>query len=103
MFRIADILPWLEKHMLACPSKKWLHIECPGCGFQRSMLALFRGELGYSLALYPATIPLLGMLLYLALHVKYKFVNGGRNLKFFQLICGVIILINYIVKIINQN
>jgi hypothetical protein len=89
--------------MLACPSKKFLHIECPGCGFQRSVLALFKGEFIQSILLYPATIPLLILLGYTFLHVKYRFINGARNLKYFQLICAAIIVLNYFHKILNQN
>jgi hypothetical protein len=103
MLYLLDIMPWLEQHMLACPSKKYLNIECPGCGFQRSLLALFKGEFIQSLSLYPATIPLLFMLVYTFLHVKYRFINGARNIKYFQLICAVIIVMNYIHNIINQN
>jgi hypothetical protein len=103
MLLILGIIRWLEQHMLNCPSKQFLHIECPGCGFQRSFIALLKGDLLQSLSLYPATLPLLGMLVYTFLHVKFKFVNGARNLKYFQLICAVIIVISYSNKILNQN
>jgi hypothetical protein len=103
MFTLIDILPWLERHMLPCPSKKFLHIECPGCGIQRSVLALFQGDFVTSFLLYPATIPIIAMLLYTFLHVKFKFINGARNLKIFQLICAIIIVVNYIHKLLNQN
>jgi hypothetical protein len=103
MFFLLNILPWLERHMLACPSKKYLHIECPGCGFQRSLLALFKGDLFTSLALYPATIPIIGMLIYTFLHLKYNFTNGARNLKYFQLICAIIIVVNYIFKLLTKT
>jgi hypothetical protein len=98
MIGFIQIIPWLERHMLACPSKTFLHIDCPGCGFQRSFIALLKGNLVESLTLYPATMPLLAMLIYTFLHVKYKFINGGRNLKYFQFICAIIIVINYIHK-----
>lgn len=102
MYFLLNIISWLEQNMLACPSKKFLHIECPGCGFQRSFIALLKGDIMSSLMLYPATIPLIVLLVYTFLHVKYKFINGARNLKYFQLICGVIILANYIYKLVNQ-
>lgn len=45
--------------MLPCPSKLLLGLECPGCGLQRSFLALMRGDVVESLKLYPALMPLL--------------------------------------------
>lgn len=52
-------IKWLQNYLLPCPFKKITGIDCPGCGFQRSLLALLQGNLGQSLHLYPATIPLL--------------------------------------------
>jgi len=49
---------WLQNHLLTCPFKKLTGFDCPGCGFQRSIIALLQGDLFKSLALYPATIPI---------------------------------------------
>ncbi|HEY4151046.1 MAG TPA: DUF2752 domain-containing protein, partial [Chitinophagaceae bacterium] len=70
-------LQWLEANMLSCPSKKYLHIECPGCGLQRSFLLLLKGNLLASFQMYPATIPILAMLTFVALHLKYRFQHGA--------------------------
>src|SRR5688572_26255843 len=43
--------------MLTCLSKQYFGVECPGCGAQRSLVCLFKGEFLDSLALYPALIP----------------------------------------------
>ncbi len=55
---------WLQGHLLPCPFKYFTGIDCPGCGFQRSVVALMQGQLNTSLALYPATIPLLLAIVY---------------------------------------
>jgi hypothetical protein len=52
---------WLKAHLLPCPFKYVTGIDCPGCGFQRSLLALLKGHVHQSFLLYPATIPLLIM------------------------------------------
>jgi hypothetical protein len=98
-----DALVWLEQHLLACPSKKWLHMDCPGCGMQRSLLALLKGNVMESLAFYPATIPVLLMLLYLALHLYFKFSNGAKILTFFFIVNTSIIVLNYIYKITTHQ
>lgn len=54
-----SIIVWLQNHLLACPFKLLTGYDCPGCGFQRSVIALLQGNLSQSLHYYPATIPLL--------------------------------------------
>ena len=53
------ITVWLQNHLLACPFKKLTGYDCPGCGFQRSLIALLQGNFQKSLHYYPATIPLI--------------------------------------------
>lgn len=89
--------------MLTCPSKKWLHVDCPGCGLQRSVIALFRGDIHTSLSLYPATIPLLALLGFTALHLKFDFRNGGTVIKYMQLGVAAIIIVFYIYKVLNHK
>ena len=48
-------IKWLEANMLTCPSVKYFSIECPGCGMQRSMIALLKGNFSGSLVMYPAS------------------------------------------------
>jgi hypothetical protein len=97
------IVDWMERNMLTCPSKKWLHLECPGCGLQRSVIALFRGDLHTSLSLYPATIPLLVMLAYVALHLKFDFRHGAVVVKYLYLFVASIIFVFYIYKVLNHK
>ena len=96
-------IDWLEKHLLACPSKKYLHMECPGCGMQRSGIALLKGEFVQSLFLYPALIPMMILCIYTALHLKYKFSNGPRNIFIIQLGSVTIIVLHYIYKFLNHQ
>lgn len=98
-----DILQWLKGFMITCPSKKLLHIECLGCGFQRSFFALLEGNFSKSLQLYPATVPILALLIFTALHLKYKFSFGALTIKYFYIGVAIIILSFYIHKIINQK
>ncbi|WP_276089466.1 DUF2752 domain-containing protein [Pedobacter sp. JY14-1] len=45
--------------LLPCPFKYLTGLDCPGCGFQRSVIALMRGDVNSSLTLYPPAIPLI--------------------------------------------
>ncbi|HUB60604.1 MAG TPA: DUF2752 domain-containing protein [Puia sp.] len=98
-----SLVDWLERNMLACPSKKWLHLECPGCGLQRSIIALFRGDLPASLSLYPATIPLLTLLVVAALHLRFDFRYGAAVIKYLYIGTAAIVFVFYIYKLLNHK
>ena len=103
MIFLIDIVSWLEKHMLICPSKYLLHMDCPGCGIQRSFIALIKGDVVLSLTLYPALLVIMFILFYTALHLKMDFRHGARNIKILQLVAATIIVCFYIYKIINNK
>ncbi|MBC7650925.1 MAG: DUF2752 domain-containing protein [Deinococcales bacterium] len=98
-----DAIQWLKGFMLICPSKRLLHIECPGCGFQRSFFALLDGNFNKSLQLYPAMLPILLLIAFTILHIKYQFSFGAVIIKYFFILIAVIILAFYIYKIMNQK
>ena len=94
---------FLQKHLLTCPFKALLHMECPGCGMQRSFISLMRGNVPQSLAFHPAMIPFLGLLFFAALHLLFRFKNGARIIVILQIIVASITLAFYIYKIINHK
>jgi hypothetical protein len=89
--------------MLTCPSVKYLHIDCPGCGMQRSAIALLKGQFLSSIDLYPALIPLMLLVVYTALHLISKFVNGAKIIVALQAIVTSIVIAHYIYKIIHHQ
>lgn len=94
-----DIARWMQAHQLMCPVKKYLHTICPGCGMQRSFIALLSGDLKESLILHPVTIPLLLFFLYAFLHVFFRFKNGNRLLIYFYITVMILVVTNYIYNI----
>jgi hypothetical protein len=97
------LVNWMERNMLVCPSKKFLHVECPGCGLQRSVIALFRGDIPTSLSLYPATIPILILVGFVGLHLKFDFPYGALIIKYLYLGIATIVLVFYIYKVLNHK
>jgi hypothetical protein len=93
------LIEWLKEHLLTCPSKHFFHIDCPGCGLQRSLVALLEGDVGESLRLYPATIPIIFMLCFTALHLKFDFRNGAAIIRWNFVLNVVIITVFYFYKI----
>lgn len=96
---MSGIVDWLEEHLMACPYKKYFNIDCMGCGMQRSFIELLKGNLVESFMLYPALLPLIAMILFLPLHLVFKFKNGASVLKYFFIFNISIVVISYIIKI----
>ena len=95
-------LQWVNHHLLSCPIKSNLGIDCPGCGLQRSVVALFQGNVIESFKLYPPTIPLIFIVIFSAIHLKVDFKNGAQIIKIAFIAIAIIIVINYIYKIYNH-
>ena len=98
-----EVITWLQAHLLTCPSKQYLHIECPGCGLQRSILLLLEGDVTGGLAMYPAAVPMLWLFAFTGLHLKYRFANGAAIIKYSAFVVGILISVFYIYKIINHK
>ena len=90
---------WLQGHLLPCPFKYVTGIDCPGCGFQRTVLALLQGDMHQSVLLYPATIPLLLFFIY---GIADRFFNLDTEKHIIKktayMIVGTIILVSYVIK-----
>ncbi len=93
------IIHWLENHSLPCFYKKYLGIECPGCGMQRSFIELLKGNFLVSFKLYPALTTTFILFIFLLLHIIFKFKNGAKYLLIIFAINAIIIIINYFLKI----
>lgn len=92
-------IKWLQQHLLPCPFKFLTGIDCPGCGFQRSIIALLNGNLSLSLQLYPAAIPILVVWAY-AIASRFVKLDTSKRVVFKTLcmVVGFIIIISYCVK-----
>lgn len=99
-FYLLNITSWLEAHQLPCMFRAVTHIECPGCGFQRSLFLLMRGQVSDSFYMYPALIPVLLLFSLLAVHTFFKLKNGAAILKFGYIFCAGIIMVSYIYKLL---
>jgi hypothetical protein len=90
---------FLEEYMLSCQWKN-AGVECMGCGMQRSIIHLLKGEFSEAFYMYPAIYTLLVMLLFLGLHLKFNFIKGHIILKWLFILNIIIIITGYIIKIV---
>lgn len=98
-----EVIDCLSNHLLTCPMKASTGIDCPGCGMQRAFIKLLEGDLQGSLQMNPSALPILFMLIFLMLHLKFQFKHGARIITVLFIISSTIIVVNYIVKLTNGS
>jgi len=98
---VDKLIRWLESHQQACFYKKYLGVECPGCGMQRSFIELLKGNIVESIVLFPALIPIILLILFLGFHLIFKFRAGAYILKILFIINTSILVLNYIYKLLT--
>lgn len=76
----------IEDWMLPCPSKKFFGLECFGCGTQRAVLLVFRGDFAEAFYMFPAVYTLLLFLLFCVLNL----IDRSRNYSKILIICAII-------------
>jgi len=74
-------------------------MDCPGCGLQRSIISLFKGDIATSLRQYPAGIFIVALFLFLLLHLRFDFRYGALALKILFMAVVVLIIAHYFYKI----
>lgn len=84
----------IEDFMLSCPSKKFLGVECLGCGAQRAIVLVFQGKFSEAFQMYPAVYTLLVLFLFIIL----SFIDKKR--KYSPIIMGLIVL-NIVIAVIS--
>lgn len=93
----------LQKLLLPCPLKAVTGIDCPGCGFQRSLVALFQGNWTESYHLYPPTVPLLVVFSYAIFKWIFGFDKQDTAMKIIAVLCGWFVLVVYVLKLFGYT
>ena len=91
-------ISFLEDNMLSCQWKR-MGMECMGCGFQRSVIFLLKGDFTNAFLSYPAIYSLILLITILGLHLKFNFSHGHKILQWLFIFDLIIIIGNYILKL----
>ncbi len=95
-----SLISFLEEHLLSCRWKEATGMECPGCGFQSSVIALLKGEFADAFYLYPAIYTLIILLVYFFLNRIFNFSKGQKVIQWLMILNLAIIIISYLIKIL---
>lgn len=97
-----SVADFIEQHQLSCSVKQLLGLDCPGCGMQRAFVALLRGDVVASLRFNASLIPFLFTVFYTAAHLIFGFRSGARWTVIFFSTTVLIMLLNFLVKLVGQ-
>ena len=78
-------------------------MDCPGCGMQRSILSLLKGNLSESLHFHPAGVLTLSTFVLLLLHLIFRFQWGAKALLGLQISVAIISITFYVYKIVHHQ
>lgn len=87
--------------MLPCMSKKLFGIECLGCGTQRALILLLKGEFVEAFKMYPPIYTLVILFFFLFLHIVDKSRNYTRIVISLAIINLIIMILSYAYKMYN--
>jgi hypothetical protein len=90
-----------KDYMLPCLNKQLFGIDCPGCGLQRSILLLFKGEFLAAFQMYPAIFTLIPLFGILILNKIFNLKYGNQFIIGLSISSVALILINFIFKLIH--
>ena len=88
----------LEKYMIPCLNKKIFGIECLGCGTQRALLLIFKGDFSGAFYQFPAIYTTLLFFAIVLLNYTDKSRNYHKIMIGLAIINAIIMIVSYIYK-----
>lgn len=87
-----------EEYMLPCLNKKLFGLECMGCGLQRSVVLIFKGEFVAAFYMYPAIYTLLLLFGFVILNSFKNYKHANKIIITLAILNLIIIIVNFILK-----
>jgi hypothetical protein len=88
----------LEEYMLPCLNKQLTGMDCMGCGIQRSLLLLIKGEFIQAFYMYPAIYSLILLFSVVAINIFKPSKLLGKLIIILAIGNVAIIIISFILK-----
>ena len=91
----------MEEYMLPCMNKKLFGIDCFGCGTQRSLALLLKGDFVGAFNMYPAIFTTLLFFVVVGLHFIDKSRNYHKAIISLAVINAIIMVVSYFYRVTN--
>lgn len=85
--------------MLPCLNKKFLGVDCPGCGIQRAASLLLQGEFTAAFQMFPAIYTLIPLFIVILCSKVFHLKIDDRFIIVLAIASVALILINFIYKL----
>jgi len=95
------VLEKIESYMLPCLNKKMFGLDCPGCGMQRALLHVSKGNFSDAFNLYPAIFTLILLFVFIGINFFYKFKHAYKIKVGLIVLNASIIVITYTTKMLT--
>jgi hypothetical protein len=91
----------LEDYMIPCMNKKLFGVECLGCGTQRALLLVLKGDFVAAFHMFPAIYTTLLFFVFLGFHFIDKSRNYMRPVIGLAILNAIIMIVSYVYKVTN--
>ncbi len=91
----------MEEYMLPCMNKKLFGVDCFGCGTQRSLALLLKGDFIGAFNMYPAIFTTLLFFVVVGLHFIDKSRNYHKAIISLAVINAIIMVVSYFYRVTN--
>lgn len=91
----------MDEYMLPCLNKKYLGFECMGCGLQRSVSLILKGEFVDAFFMYPAIYPLIFLFTVLIANQFISFKYANKSIIFLAILTVSTMIISYGIKMLH--
>lgn len=95
------LLLQLEDYMLPCVNKAIFGFDCMGCGIQRSVNLIIRGEFLAAFFMYPAIYPLILLFVAIGINIFKKIKYFSKIITILAIITVATIIVSFTIKLIN--
>ena len=95
---MGDKIELMEDFLLPCLNKQLFGIDCYGCGGQRSVLLLLKGDFHGAFMIFPAIYPILILLGFVLFNLFYKFQYDYFIKIALILITATVMAVSYLIK-----
>lgn len=89
----------VEKYMIPCLNKKLFGLDCLGCGTQRAIVFILKGDFVAAFHQFPAIYTTLLFFAIVGLHFTDKSRNYHKLIVGLAILNGIIMIISYIYKL----
>lgn len=89
----------IEDYMLPCINKKYFGFECMGCGLQRSVDLLLKGQFVDSFLMYPGLYTLITLFGFITVNSFKNFKKGTKIITILAIMNVIVIVVSYLLKL----